>query len=90
MKISVIASLSEQITRRRGLCSWFVSMDQKKDGSGITVDTKSTVGGGVQDVYGEDCATEDQLITPWTLSVARYFHVHSPYIGCVFNTAPLV
>lgn len=26
--------------------------------------------GGVQDVYGEDCATEDQLVTPWTISVA--------------------
>lgn len=29
-------------------------------------------GGGVRDLYGEDCATEDQLITPWTFSVARY------------------
>lgn len=28
-------------------------------------------GGGVVDVYGEDFATEDQLITPWTVSVAR-------------------
>ncbi|KAL9440277.1 hypothetical protein AB3S75_019021 [Citrus x aurantiifolia] len=27
-------------------------------------------GGGVVDVYGEDFATEDQLITPWTVSVA--------------------
>uniref|UniRef100_A0A2P2MKJ3 Malic enzyme n=2 Tax=Rhizophora mucronata TaxID=61149 RepID=A0A2P2MKJ3_RHIMU len=26
--------------------------------------------GGVEDVYGEDRATEDQLITPWTVSVA--------------------
>ena len=23
------------------------------------------------DVYGEDSATEDQLVTPWTVSVAR-------------------
>lgn len=30
--------------------------------------------GGDQDVYGEDCATEDQLVTPWTISVARYIH----------------
>ncbi|KDP34170.1 hypothetical protein JCGZ_07741 [Jatropha curcas] len=28
------------------------------------------LGGGVEDVYGEDSATEDQLITPWTVSVA--------------------
>ncbi|MCL7040921.1 hypothetical protein MKW94_016057, partial [Papaver nudicaule] len=34
------------------------------------VDPKSSVGGGVQDVYGEDRATEDQLVTPWTLSIA--------------------
>jgi malate dehydrogenase (oxaloacetate-decarboxylating)(NADP+) len=29
------------------------------------------VGGGVSDVYGEDRATEEQLITPWSFSVAR-------------------
>ncbi|KAG0455939.1 hypothetical protein HPP92_023727 [Vanilla planifolia] len=34
------------------------------------VDPKSTVGGGVQDIYGEDRATEDHLVTPWGLSVA--------------------
>ncbi|KAK9705892.1 hypothetical protein RND81_07G090300 [Saponaria officinalis] len=34
------------------------------------VDVDSAVGGGVQDVYGEDCATEDHLVTPWTVSVA--------------------
>ncbi|RCU11507.1 hypothetical protein DVA78_18170, partial [Acinetobacter baumannii] len=36
----------------------------------VKIDPKSTVGGGVEDVYGEDTATEDQLITPWTYSVA--------------------
>ncbi|KAJ9167877.1 hypothetical protein P3X46_019467 [Hevea brasiliensis] len=36
----------------------------------LDMDPKSTVGGGVEDVYGEDCATEDQLVTPWTVSVA--------------------
>jgi malate dehydrogenase (oxaloacetate-decarboxylating)(NADP+) len=38
--------------------------------SGLVVDNKSTVGGGVQDVYGEDCAIEDQIITPWSVCVA--------------------
>jgi hypothetical protein len=28
-------------------------------------------GGGVGDAYGEDRATEEQLITPWAFSVAR-------------------
>ncbi|XVE54201.1 hypothetical protein DITRI_Ditri03aG0061300 [Diplodiscus trichospermus] len=36
----------------------------------LDLDPKTTVGGGVGDVYGEDCATEDQLVTPWTYSVA--------------------
>lgn len=35
------------------------------------VDPESAVGGGVKDVYGEDTATEDQLVTPWAVSVAR-------------------
>ncbi|GJW73926.1 NADP-dependent malic enzyme gene [Tanacetum coccineum] len=35
-------------------------------------DKKQTtaVGGGVEDVYGEDSATEDHFITPWSVSVA--------------------
>lgn len=37
----------------------------------LDLDPKSAVGGGVEDVYGEDRATEDQLVTPWTFSVAR-------------------
>lgn len=42
-----------------------------RDGASVLdMDPKATVGGGVEDVYGEDCATEDQLVTPWTISVA--------------------
>ncbi|KAF3335057.1 NADP-dependent malic enzyme isoform X2 [Carex littledalei] len=37
---------------------------------GLHVDTSSTVEGGVEDAYGEDRATEDQLVTPWTVSIA--------------------
>ncbi|XP_030448283.1 NADP-dependent malic enzyme [Syzygium oleosum] len=40
-----------------------------RDGASV-LDTKAAVGGGVEDAYGEDRATEDQLVTPWTLSVA--------------------
>ncbi|KAL1089272.1 hypothetical protein V6Z11_D07G009600 [Gossypium hirsutum] len=36
----------------------------------LDLSPKATVGGGVEDVYGEDCATEEQLVTPWTHSVA--------------------
>ncbi|KAL0910170.1 hypothetical protein M5K25_021117 [Dendrobium thyrsiflorum] len=36
----------------------------------LDLDPKSAVAGGVKDVYGEDLATEEQLVTPWTVSVA--------------------
>ncbi|RVW79217.1 NADP-dependent malic enzyme [Vitis vinifera] len=39
--------------------------------SGLDMEKKSGGGGGVEDIYGEDSATEDQLVTPWTVSVAR-------------------
>ncbi|KAK4267404.1 hypothetical protein QN277_024190 [Acacia crassicarpa] len=36
----------------------------------VDVNGKPTVGGGVQDSYGEDRATEDHFVTPWSVSVA--------------------
>ncbi|KOM54194.1 hypothetical protein LR48_Vigan10g008600 [Vigna angularis] len=42
-----------------------------RDGESVLdLSPRSTVSGGVADVYGEDHATEDQLVTPWTFSVA--------------------
>ncbi|CAN0901483.1 NADP-dependent malic enzyme [Linum grandiflorum] len=47
------------------------TMKDIRDGASVLqLDPNSTVGGGVQDAYGEDCATEDHLVTPWTVSVA--------------------
>ncbi|XP_075509001.1 NADP-dependent malic enzyme [Primulina tabacum] len=44
---------------------------EKRGGESVLdLSPKATVGGGVEDVYGEDRATEDQLVTPWTFSVA--------------------
>nr|BAA24950.1 NADP-malic enzyme [Aloe arborescens] len=40
------------------------------DVSVLDLDPKTAVGGGVGDVYGEDRATEEQQVTPWTVSVA--------------------
>lgn len=37
----------------------------------VDLDNNPTVAGGVRDVYGEDKATEDQCVTPWSVSVAR-------------------
>ncbi|XP_050213624.1 NADP-dependent malic enzyme [Mercurialis annua] len=52
------------------------------NGGDSLVADKRNVGvyGGVDDVYGEDCATEDQLITPWTASVASgYTLLRNPH-----------
>ncbi|XP_060213323.1 NADP-dependent malic enzyme-like [Lycium barbarum] len=35
----------------------------------------STPAGGVEDMYGEDCATEDQCITPWTIAVSSGYNL---------------
>ncbi|PSR91281.1 NADP-dependent malic enzyme like [Actinidia chinensis var. chinensis] len=45
-----------------------IVMDSEK--LGAVMEDKCGVGGGVQDAYGEDRATEDQPVTPWTVSVA--------------------
>lgn len=60
--------------RRRQGEAFAAEMESTMKGlrAGATVlDPKAAVGGGVEDAYGEDCATEDQLVTPWTFSVAR-------------------
>ncbi|KAL8504062.1 hypothetical protein ACS0TY_022700 [Phlomoides rotata] len=41
-----------------------------ENSSVVHLERKAEVGGGVEDVYGEDRASEDQAITPWTVSVA--------------------
>ncbi|KAJ6863051.1 NADP-dependent malic enzyme [Populus alba x Populus x berolinensis] len=47
------------------------TLKEMRDGASVLdMDPKSTVGGGVEDVYGEDRATEEVLVTPWTISVA--------------------
>lgn len=46
-------------------------LKEKRNGAGVLdLDPKSTVGGGVQDIYGEDAATQNQIITPWSVTVA--------------------
>jgi len=44
--------------------------EQRGGESVLDLSPRWTVGGGVEDVYGEDRASEDQLVTPWTVSVA--------------------
>ncbi|WOL08207.1 NADP-dependent malic enzyme-like isoform X1 [Canna indica] len=45
-------------------------MGSAQEEAAASIESGSMVGGGVEDIYGEDRATEDQLVTPWTLSVA--------------------
>ncbi|TKY64445.1 NADP-dependent malic enzyme 4 [Spatholobus suberectus] len=46
------------------------------------VDDHATCGGGVRDVYGEDRATEDRLVTPWSVSVASgYTLLRDPHFN---------
>ncbi|XP_043709684.1 NADP-dependent malic enzyme-like [Telopea speciosissima] len=44
--------------------------ETREGASVLDLDPKSTVGGGVEDTHGEDTASEDHPITPWTYSVA--------------------
>ncbi|WCJ40862.1 NADP-dependent malic enzyme [Euphorbia peplus] len=58
-------------TDRNGSILMESTLQEFRDGASVLdLDQKATVGGGVQDIYGEDSATEDQLVTPWSLSVA--------------------
>ncbi|KAL0297254.1 UNVERIFIED_CONTAM: NADP-dependent malic enzyme [Sesamum radiatum] len=41
----------------------------------LDLEDKAGVGGGVEDVYGEDRASEDHAITPWTVSVASGYNL---------------
>ncbi|KAL0333853.1 UNVERIFIED_CONTAM: NADP-dependent malic enzyme [Sesamum angustifolium] len=61
---------------------------QRGGESVLDLSPRWTVGGGVEDVYGEDRATEDQLVTPWTVSVASgYSLLRDPHHnkGLAFN-----
>ncbi|KAI3468182.1 hypothetical protein Pfo_024845 [Paulownia fortunei] len=46
------------------------TLKELNGGSVLDLEDKAGVGGGVEDVYGEDRASENQSITPWTVSVA--------------------
>ncbi|XP_044494977.1 NADP-dependent malic enzyme-like isoform X1 [Mangifera indica] len=45
-------------------------VSKRETGSLVMETPKSDVSGGVHDVYGEDTATLDQPVTPWSVSVA--------------------
>ena len=48
----------------------------KGGASMLDMDPKSTIGGGIEDIYSKDYATDDQFVTPWTISVTRSSSLH--------------
>ncbi|CAL5419379.1 unnamed protein product [Camellia sinensis] len=63
----LIAYNKEEIWCCEGKSRYAMGITSKDEMGGVPVldiDSKSTVGGGVEDVYGEDRATVDQPITP--------------------------
>ncbi|KAI6679536.1 hypothetical protein NL676_033417 [Syzygium grande] len=56
---------------RKTTVNIYSTMKELREGEPV-LEPKSNVGGGAEDVYGEDHATEDQFVTPWALSVARF------------------
>ncbi|XP_015061138.1 NADP-dependent malic enzyme, chloroplastic [Solanum pennellii] len=69
----VVAAVNSNGKPGDGSVSVLVENALTESAAPVEMEVKSTVTGGVQDVYGEDSATEDQSITPWTLSVASGF-----------------
>ncbi|KAL6334858.1 hypothetical protein AAG906_023663 [Vitis piasezkii] len=65
------------------------TLKELRDGNTVLeVDSKSAVSGGVRDLHGEDAATEDQIVTPWTITVASgYSLLRNPHHnkGLAFN-----
>ncbi|KAH6755623.1 NADP-malic enzyme 4 [Perilla frutescens var. hirtella] len=49
--------------------------EQRGGESVLDLSPRSTVGGGVEDVYCEDRASEDQLVTPWAVSVSSGYNL---------------
>lgn len=69
--VSAAASSHGRPEERNVTVSAQSSLKEMRDAAAPVIG-ESTVSGGIEDVYGEDSATEDQAVTPWSVSVARY------------------
>ncbi|PON54350.1 Malic oxidoreductase [Parasponia andersonii] len=68
--LKVVASTSRAGDRNGTVVMESVVKETGEALAAVEVEQESAVGGGVHDVYGEDTATEDQYVTPWSVSVA--------------------
>ncbi|PON88555.1 Malic oxidoreductase [Trema orientale] len=86
--LKVVASTSRAGDRNGTVVMESVVKETREALAAVEVEQESAVGGGVQDVYGEDTATEDQYVTPWSVSVASgYTLLRDPHHnkGLAFN-----
>ncbi|KAM6585190.1 hypothetical protein CsatB_012192 [Cannabis sativa] len=86
--LKVVASTSRTGDRNGTVVMESVVKETREALTAVEEEPKSAVGGGVQDVYGEDSATEDQFVTPWNVSVASgYTLLRDPHHnkGLAFN-----
>ncbi|KAJ1390925.1 hypothetical protein SESBI_37027 [Sesbania bispinosa] len=74
---------SRSSTERHGSVVMETSLKETSNGSTVAdIDDNLTSAGGVRDVYGEDRATEDQMVTPWSVSVASgYTLLRDPHFN---------
>ncbi|XP_052182297.1 NADP-dependent malic enzyme, chloroplastic-like [Diospyros lotus] len=71
VQVGALSSNGRSADRNAAVLMENTLKEMRDASSAVDVDPKSNVvGGGVDDVYGEDTATEDHPVTPWTVSVA--------------------
>ncbi|XP_019415144.1 PREDICTED: NADP-dependent malic enzyme-like isoform X2 [Lupinus angustifolius] len=73
-QFNILAPPIIKLQRVLGVLSGSVCCGEEKGEKNLLLEEMSSTlkenGGGVSDLYGENSATEDQLITPWNFSVA--------------------
>ncbi|KAJ1388740.1 hypothetical protein SESBI_38831 [Sesbania bispinosa] len=74
---------SRSSTERHSIVVMETSLKETSNESTVAdIDDNLTSAGGVRDVYGEDRATEDQMVTPWSVSVASgYTLLRDPHFN---------
>lgn len=82
----MVASTSRAGERNRTVVMETVVKETREALTPVEVEQKSAIGGGAQeDVYGDDSATEDQFVTPWSVSVARCVRLSFMVFGFLFT-----
>ncbi|CAI0474726.1 unnamed protein product [Linum tenue] len=70
LKIKAAAAAASNRDRNGTVLSVETVAKETAEAESLVEESQPTVVGGIRDAYGEDTATEDQPVTPWSLSVA--------------------